>query len=151
MEEVLTLTTSVKLHNQKEKEKENDNWSNLKCVICIFTLIKLHLFSYPFLLKKIHIGCIWDKLILGNFFYYLTYFWYYSWISLLFLVLFIGHTVLFQLTFSSIVLSTKRFQVQLNKIFPNVPIVSLIWIHHDRRRRGRVWNFGTERLSTFCI
>ena len=35
-------------------------------------------------------------------FYYLTYFFYYSWALLHFLVLFMGPTILFQLTFSFI-------------------------------------------------
>ena len=42
------------------------------------------------------------KIIFANLFYYLTYFCYYSYISLYFLVLFISFTVLFQLTFTFI-------------------------------------------------
>ena len=38
----------------------------------------------------------------ANFFYYLAYFYYYSWAALHFLVLFMGLTILFQLTFTFI-------------------------------------------------
>ena len=43
---------------------------------------------------------ILEKIIFTNLFYYLTYFCYYLWVTLHFLVLFMGLTVLFQLTFT---------------------------------------------------
>ena len=50
--------------------------------------------------------------IFGNLFYYLTYFCYYSWVPLHFLVLFMGSTVLFQLTFSFIYsIFNKKFSI----------------------------------------
>ena len=42
------------------------------------------------------------KIIFVNLFYYSTYFYYYSWVALHFLILFIGLIVLFQLTFTFI-------------------------------------------------
>ena len=42
------------------------------------------------------------KIIFTNLFYYLTYFCYYSWASLHFLILFIVLTILFQLIFTFI-------------------------------------------------
>ena len=63
-------------------------------------------------MRFVILGCVWDKLILGSFFYYLAYFCYYSWVSLHFLVLFIVFTVLFQLTFSFIYsIFSKKFSV----------------------------------------
>ena len=52
------------------------------------------------------------KIIFGNLFYYLACFYYYSWASLHFLVLFMGPTILFQLTFI-VIYSTfnKEFSV----------------------------------------
>ena len=48
----------------------------------------------------------------ANLFYYLTYFCYYLWISLHFLILFISLTVLFQLTFTFIYSTfSKKFWV----------------------------------------
>ena len=47
-----------------------------------------------------------------SWFYYSAYFCYYSWVSLLFLVLFMGATVLFQLTFTFIYNTfSKKFLV----------------------------------------
>ena len=58
-----------------------------------------------------------------NLFYYSAYFCYYLWVLLHFLVLFINHTVLFQLTFTFFtVLSAKKFQFQQNKQIPNRPL-----------------------------
>ena len=52
--------------------------------------------------------------IFTNLFYYLTYFWYYSWLSLPFLVLFMGLTVLFLLTFTFIYsIFSKKFSVSV--------------------------------------
>ena len=54
---------------------------------------------------------------------WLAYFCY-SWVSLHFLVLFMGLTVLFQLHYPlSTILSTKKFQFQQNKRIPNKPEV----------------------------
>jgi len=48
----------------------------------------------------------------ANLFYYSTYFCYYSWAPLHFLVLFMSHTVLFQLTFTFIYSTfSKKFLV----------------------------------------
>ena len=46
------------------------------------------------------------KIIFANLFYYSVYFCYYSWALLYFLILFMGLTILFQLTFIT-VLSAK--------------------------------------------
>ena len=52
------------------------------------------------------------KIIFANLFYYSAYFCYYSWVSLHFLVLFIGPTILFQLTFTFIYNTySKKFSV----------------------------------------
>ena len=51
------------------------------------------------------------KIIFAYLFYYLIYFSYYSWVSLHFLVLFMGPTILFQLTFTFIYSTlSKKFQ-----------------------------------------
>ena len=56
------------------------------------------------------------KFIFANLFFYSSYFCYYLWILLHFLILFIGLTILFQLTFNLFtVFSTKSFQFQQNK------------------------------------
>ena len=52
------------------------------------------------------------NIIFTNLFYYLTYFWYYSWLSLHFLVLFMSLIVLFFLTFTFIYgIFSKKFSV----------------------------------------
>ena len=52
------------------------------------------------------------KIIFVNLFYYSTYFYYYSWVALYFLILFIGLIVLFQLTFTFIdSIFSKMFSV----------------------------------------
>ena len=49
---------------------------------------------------------------MGGLFYYLAYFYYYSWVSLHFLVPFMSLTILFQLTFSFIYSTfCKKFSV----------------------------------------
>ena len=58
--------------------------------------------------------------ILANFCYYL-------WVPLHFLILFMGPIVLFSLFFNHFTtLSTKSFQFQLNKLFPNETLASFI-------------------------
>ena len=50
----------------------------------------------------------------ASLFYYLAYFCYYSWVPLHFLVLFMGHTILFQLTFTFIYSTfSKKFLVSV--------------------------------------
>ena len=71
-----------------------------------FTRISIHFFHshvFPYIFsnactKHPHSVCLAKKKI-ANLFYYLAYFWYYSWALLHFLILFMGPTVLFQLTF----------------------------------------------------
>ena len=51
-------------------------------------------------------------IIFANLFYYLVYFCYYSWVSLYFLVLFMGPTELFRLTFIYIYSTfNKKFSI----------------------------------------
>ena len=53
-------------------------------------------------------------IIFARLFYYSAYFYYYSWVSLHFLVLFMGLTVLFQLTFTFIYSTfSKKFSVSV--------------------------------------
>ena len=70
-------------------------------------------------LKSNDFVCVWDYL-RSLFFYYSIYFWYYSWVSLHFLVLFMTSLYYFSyfLTLST-VLSAKKIQFQLNKLFPD--------------------------------
>ena len=64
---------------------------------------------------------------LDSVFYYLFYFWYYLWALLLSLILFMNHTVLFQLTFIFIYeLLVKDFQFQRNKQILSKPLFK-IW------------------------
>ena len=64
-------------------------------------------------LKKTTIKCPFGKNYFCQLILLLAYFCYYSWVSLHFLVLFMGFTVLFQLTFIFItVLSAKSFHFQ---------------------------------------
>ena len=52
------------------------------------------------------------KIIFAKLFYYSTYFCYYLWVSLHFLVIFMGPTVLFQLTFTFIYSTfSKKFSI----------------------------------------
>ena len=80
------------------------------------------------ILSKSHQVCIWDE---QNFSTYLHFqlifttihrsyctFWYYSWVSLHFLILFMSPTVLFSLFFNIFsTCSIESFQFQLNKLF----------------------------------
>ena len=52
----------------------------------------------PHILFRLKLNLAW--IIFANLFYYLAYFCYYLWVSLLFVILFIGPTILFLLTFS---------------------------------------------------
>ena len=56
------------------------------------------------------------KNIFANLFYYSTYFCYYLWVSLHFLVLFIGSTILFQITFTFIYSTFSKKKFNFNKI-----------------------------------
>ena len=58
--------------------------------------------------KKKALSVCLAKIIFANLFYYSVYFYYYSWALLYFLILFMGLTVLFQLTFTTVLL-TKVF------------------------------------------
>ena len=58
--------------------------------------------------KKKALSVCLAKIIFANLFYYSVYFCYYSWALLYFLILFMGLTVLFQLTFTTVLL-TKVF------------------------------------------
>ena len=69
----------------------------------LYFLLKLKIFGKQTRLAKI---------IFANLFYYSAYFSYYSWVSLHFLVLFMSHTILFQLIFTFIYSTfTKKFLV----------------------------------------
>ena len=72
----------------------------------------------------------------ASLFYYSAYFCYYSWISLHFLVLFMGSIILFQLTFTFIYNTfSKKNQFQQNKQIPNRPLMTIIVVKfcmHDK-------------------
>ena len=56
--------------------------------------------------------CLFDISLKVSLFYYSTYFCYYLWVSLYFLVLFIGSTILFQLPFNFIYSTfSKKFSI----------------------------------------
>ena len=57
------------------------------------------------------------SLFFASLFYYSAYFCYYSWVSLYFLVLFMGSTVLFQLIFTFIYSTIHEPHCTFNKIF----------------------------------
>ena len=63
--------------------------------------------------------CLFGMINFVNLFYYSTYFCYYSQVSLYFLVLFMGSTILFQLTFTFIYsIFNKKFSVSTKKADP---------------------------------
>ena len=64
-----------------------------------FSFYEVHFTTYKDVKKKMTVSIL-VKIIFTNLFYYLTYFYYYLWVTLHFLVLFMGLTVLFQLTFT---------------------------------------------------
>ena len=71
-------------------------------------LVKKVIFPSKYLILK----CALAWIIFTNLFYYLTYIFYYLWVSLHFLVLFMGATVSFHLTFTFIYSTfSKKFLV----------------------------------------
>ena len=69
-------------------------------------------YLFVFYPKIIIISVRLARLNFANLFYYSAYFWYYSWVSLHFLVLLMCLTVLFQLTFTFIYSTfSKKFSV----------------------------------------
>ena len=87
---------------------------------CTWYWLKIHLFYY-----------------VVYFFYYLANFCYYLWISMHFLVLFMSSIALFGTIYGShctilasftlsTILSAKKFQFQLNKLFPNRSYINTI-------------------------
>ena len=70
-------------------------------------------------------------------FYYLVYFYYYLWVSLYFLVLFMSHIVLFQLTFTFI--SIINFQFQQNKRYRHVIINWDTNYHFLKKKKKEMW------------
>ena len=109
------------------------NTSKLKINLMTFNFFHNYFFLYIFhnylrdlwlMYNKSSISVFLASLIFVNLFYYSTYFFYYSWISLHFLVLFISLTVLFQLTFTFIYSTfSKKNLVLANKRIPNRPLV----------------------------
>ena len=63
--------------------------------------------------------CLFGMINFVNLFYYSAYFCYYSWLLLYFLVLFMGSTILFQLTFTFIYSTfNKKFSISTKKTDP---------------------------------
>ena len=68
----------------------------------------------------------WDEKL--KLFYYSTYFCYYSWVSLHFLVLFIGYTVLFQSTFTFIYsIFSNKFSVSAKLAVFKHTLILFFW------------------------
>ena len=96
----------VKLYNFLECGLSLNKSIVLLLIMCMTKTICVNLSVCLRLLKK------------SAFFYYSVYFCYYLWVSLHILVLFMG-SIFSYLLVLSIVLSAKKFQFQLNKLFPN--------------------------------
>ena len=82
--------------------------------------------------SKWYLSIYLTKIIFINLFYYLVYFCYYLWVSLHFLVLFIGHTILFQLTFTFIYnIFSKKFSILAKQVdskqILNIFIILIKW------------------------
>ena len=76
------------------------------------------------------------KIIFVNLFYYLAYFCYYSWVSLHFLILFVGFIVLFQLTFTFIYSTfSKKFSVSVKYRILNRPRQVIVFTRELRRNK----------------
>ena len=82
----------------------------------MYSFLKPHIFPLPIIffqgrsILKLHLR----QLILASLFYYLAYFCYYLWVSLHFLVLFMGFTILFQLTCNFIYsIFSKKFSISV--------------------------------------
>ena len=94
--------------------------------------------------------CVWNEL---NFSAYLHFqfifatiyesyctFWYYSWVSLHFLIQFVSPTMLFSFFFF-FTLSSKSFQFQLNKLFQTDSLSLSIYIYMKWATRNWCTNF----------
>ena len=76
------------------------------------SIVWLQIENQMFTCIKIHTKCLFDMINFANLFYYSTYFYYYSWVSLHFLVLFIVFIIIFQLIFTFIYsIFSKKFSV----------------------------------------
>ena len=88
-------------------------------VMFFFLRVSFFFFFSPNLMLHLAIispiVCCLAKIIFANLFYYSTYFYYYSWVPLHFLILFMGRTILFQLTFTFIYNFNKK-KFNLSKI-----------------------------------
>ena len=72
----------------------------------------MHTNLYIQMLNNLTLSVRLTWIIFINLFYYSIYFYYYSWVLLHFLVLFMGLTILFQLTFTFIYgIFNKKFSV----------------------------------------
>ena len=68
---------------------------------------------------KLELSVCLTLIIFASLFYYLAYFCYYSWVQLYFLVLFMGLTVLFLLTFTYIYsIFNKKFSISAKYVVP---------------------------------
>ena len=69
-------------------------------------------FCDKYLLLNFLAKYLFGRIIFANLFYYSAYFYYYLWVLLHFLILFMGLTILFQLTFTFIYNTfNKKFSV----------------------------------------
>ena len=81
------------------------------------------------------------SLFFANLFYYLVYFCYYLWVSLYFLVLFMGLTILFQLTFTFIY---NTFSIKCS-------VLAKCRSQTDPKRTQKVKQNYNKRFSMFLI
>ena len=81
------------------------------------------------------------SLFFANLFYYLVYFCYYLWVSLYFLVLFMGLTILFQLTFTFI----------YNTFSKKCSVLAKCRSQTDHKRTQKVKQNYNNRFSMFLI